>query len=196
MKIYDISQEVFSCAVYPGDPHPEREIKLKISDGAVCNLSAFSMCAHNGTHVDAPLHFIDGGKSVDRVNLDRFVGYAYVAAHDGLLLAEDAERILKTAAALDPRAAVRILGKGKATMTAEAARVFADKGIKLTWDSAAESALAALSTDGTRGARDLRNTVRREVEDKIAQQIVNSSDSPLKAVNVTAQGEKIKVEFS
>ena len=131
MKIYDISQEVFGCAVYPGDPHPEQEIKLKISDGAVCNLSAFSMCAHNGTHVDAPLHFIDGGKSVDRVNLDRFVGYAYVAAHDGLLLAEDAERILKTAAALDPRAAERILVKGKATMTAEAARVFADKGIKL-----------------------------------------------------------------
>ena len=131
MKIYDISQEVFSCAVYPGDPHPEQEIKLKISDGAVCNLSAFSMCAHNGTHVDAPLHFIDGGKSVDRVNLDRFVGYAYVAAHDGLLRAEDAERILKTAAALDPRAAERILVKGKATMTAEAARVFADKGIKL-----------------------------------------------------------------
>ena len=72
----------------------------------------------------------------------------------------------------------------------------ADKGSKLTWDSAAESALAALSTDGARGARDLRNTVRREVEDKIAQQIVNSSDSPFKAVNITAEGEKIKVEFS
>ena len=131
MKIYDISQEVFSCAVYPGDPHPEREIKLKISDGAVCNLSAFSMCAHNGTHVDAPLHFIDGGKSVDRVDLDRFVGYAYVAAHEGPVLAEDAERILKAAAALDPRAAERILVKGRAVVTAEAARVFARKGIKL-----------------------------------------------------------------
>ena len=131
MKIYDISQEVFSCAVYPGDPHPEREIKLKISDGAVCNLSAFSMCAHNGTHVDAPLHFIDGGKSVDRVELDRFIGYAYVAAHEGPVLAEDAERILKTAAALDPRAAERILVKGRAVVTAEAARVFARKGIKL-----------------------------------------------------------------
>ena len=131
MKIYDISQEVFSCAVYPGDPHPEREIKLKISDGALCNLSAFSMCAHNGTHVDAPLHFIDGGKSVDRVDLDRFIGYAYVAAHEGPVLAEDAERILKAAAALDPRAAERILVKGKAVVTAEAARVFARKGIKL-----------------------------------------------------------------
>ena len=131
MKIYDISQEVFSCAVYPGDPHPEREIKLKISDSTVCNLSAFSMCAHNGTHVDAPLHFIDGGKSVDRVDLDRFIGYAYVAAHEGPVRAEDAERILKAAAALDPRAAERILVKGKAVVTAEAARVFAEKGIKL-----------------------------------------------------------------
>ena len=99
MKIYDISQEVFGCAVYPGDPKPEREIKLKMSEGAVCNLSAFSMCAHNGTHVDAPLHFIDGAKSIDRVDPDRFIGYAYVAAHEGDILAADAERILEKAAA-------------------------------------------------------------------------------------------------
>ena len=98
MKIYDISQEVFGCAVYPGDPKPEKEIRLKISDGAVCNLSAFSMCAHNGTHVDAPLHFIDGAKSIDRVDPDRFIGYAYVAAHEGDILVADAERILEKAA--------------------------------------------------------------------------------------------------
>lgn len=131
MKIYDISQEVFGCAVYPGDPRPEKEIKLKISEGAVCNLSAFSMCAHNGTHVDAPLHFIDGGKSIDRINPDRFIGYAYVAAHEGDLSAADAERILKAAAEKDARAAERILVKGKAVVTAEAARVFAARGIKL-----------------------------------------------------------------
>ena len=81
-------------------------------------------------------------------------------------------------------------------MLGELVSPLADKGIKLTWDSSAESALAALSTDGTRGARDLRNTVRREVEDKIAQQIVNSAGSPLKAVNITAQDNTIKVEFS
>ena len=131
MKIYDISQEVFGCAVYPGDPRPEREIKLRISDGAVCNLSAFRMCAHNGTHVDAPLHFIDGGKSIDRVALDRFVGYAYVAEHEGEILAADAERILEKAAERDPRAAERILVKGRATVTAEAAKVFAEKKIRL-----------------------------------------------------------------
>ena len=131
MKIYDISQEVFGCAVYPGDPKPEREIKLKMSEGAVCNLSAFSMCAHNGTHVDAPLHFIREGKSVDRVELDRFIGYAYVAEHEGEILAQDAERILKTAAEADARAAERILVKGRATVTAEAAKVFAARGIRL-----------------------------------------------------------------
>ena len=131
MKIYDISQEVFGCEVYPGDPKPEMEIKLKISEGAACHLSAFSMCAHNGTHVDAPLHFIDGGKSIDRIDPDQFIGYAFVAAHEGMLLAADAERILKTAAEQDTRAAERILVKGRAVVTAEAARVFADKGIKL-----------------------------------------------------------------
>ncbi|MCR5297251.1 MAG: cyclase family protein [Clostridiales bacterium] len=131
MKIYDISQEVFGCTVFPGDPKPEMEIKLRISDGAVCNLSVFSMCAHNGTHVDAPLHFLDGRNSIDRVDLDRFIGYAYVAAHEGPVLAADAERILEKAKSLDPRAAERILVKGRATVTAEAAKVFAERGIKL-----------------------------------------------------------------
>ncbi|MCR5566617.1 MAG: cyclase family protein [Clostridiales bacterium] len=131
MKIIDISQEVFGCAVYPGDPKPEKKTMMQISEGAVCNLSAFSMCAHNGTHVDAPLHFIDGGNSIDRVALDRFIGYAYVAAHEGDILAADAERILEKAAESDPRAAERILVKGRAVVTAEAARVFAEKKIKL-----------------------------------------------------------------
>ena len=54
MKIYDISQEVFGCALFRGNPKPERKILRKMSEGGSCNISAFSMCAHNGTHVDAP----------------------------------------------------------------------------------------------------------------------------------------------
>ena len=64
MKIYDISQEVFNCTVFPGDPQPKREVMMKISEGAICNLTALSMCAHNGTHVDAPYHFLDDGKTI------------------------------------------------------------------------------------------------------------------------------------
>ena len=68
MKIHDISQEVFSCKVFPGDPAPERQVMLRIPDGAVCNLTAFRMCAHNGTHVDAPFHFLNDGRTIDRVD--------------------------------------------------------------------------------------------------------------------------------
>ena len=132
MKIYDISQEVLTCAVYPGDPAPEAAELLRISRGDVCNLTAFSMCAHNGTHVDAPLHFIDGGKSVDALSLTSTVGYAYVAEHDGILTADDAERILRKAnAAAYPDAAYRILIKGNATVSADAAKAFADADVLL-----------------------------------------------------------------
>ena len=131
MKIYDISQEVFGCAVYPGDPSPVKEVKLRISDGDICNLSAFQMCAHNGTHVDAPFHFLDDGKTIDQVDLDRFVGYAYVAEHEGDVTADDAEKILAAAKEADPRSEERILIKGKATVTKDAADIFAKRGIKL-----------------------------------------------------------------
>ena len=131
MKIFDISQEVFSCNVYPGDPSPEREINLSISDGAFCTLTAFNMCAHNGTHVDAPYHFINDGKKIDEVDLDKFIGYAYVIEHEGDVRKEDAEAIIKKAKSVDERAAERILVKGKATVTKEAAEVFANAKIKL-----------------------------------------------------------------
>lgn len=131
MKIYDISQEVFGCKVFPGDPSPDREIMMKISEGEICNLTAFHMCAHNGTHVDAPYHFIDQGKTIDQVAMERFIGYAYVAEHEGNLMAENAEKILKAAQACDARSAKRILVKGNVTVTKEAAEVFAKAEILL-----------------------------------------------------------------
>ena len=131
MKIYDISQEVFGCALFRGNPKPERKILRKMSEGGSCNISAFSMCAHNGTHVDAPYHFLADGKRIAQVDLDRFIGYAYVAGHEGEIRAEDALRILGTAAKQRKEAAERILIKGNAVLTAEAAKVFAEHGIKL-----------------------------------------------------------------
>ena len=131
MKLYDISQEVFGCKVFPGDPSPQREIMLSIANGDVCNLTAFKMCAHNGTHVDAPSHFIDGAGNIDEVDLEKFIGYAYVAEHEGNISAEDAKRILISAKECDLRSCKRILVKGNATVTKEAAEVFASAGIKL-----------------------------------------------------------------
>ncbi len=131
MKIYDISQEVFSCVVFPGDPAPERKILNSMKDGGLYNLTEFSMCAHNGTHVDAPFHFIDDGKRIDEIALERLVGSAYVFSHEGLLTAEDARNVLEKAKACDPECEKRLLMKGNATVSEEAAEVFADAGIFL-----------------------------------------------------------------
>ena len=121
-KIIDISQEVFSCKVFPGDPSPEKKKMLEIDKGDVCNLTSFSMCAHNGTHIDAPFHFINDGKTVEQLKLTSFVGDCFVALHNGDVTSEDASDIMKRAIAAG--APDRILIAGKATVTVEAARVF------------------------------------------------------------------------
>ena len=131
MKIYDISQEVFSCQVYAGDPKPEKELLCSMEKGGLYNLTAFRMCAHNGTHMDAPFHFIQGGKAVDSIDLDTFVGLAYVAEHHGIVSADDAAAILENAKKQNPEAAKRILIKGDAEVSSEAATVFAASNMLL-----------------------------------------------------------------
>ena len=126
MKIYDISQEVFSCAVYPGDPEPQKQILNATTCGDLYNLTAFSMCAHNGTHVDAPFHFLPQGKTVEQMDLEMFVGDCFVARHEGDVSDADARNILTKAAG-----ARRILIAGNVTVTAEAAEVFAASPIRL-----------------------------------------------------------------
>ena len=130
-KIHDITQPVFGCGIYPGDPEPERKKICSMEEGSLYNLTAFSMCAHNGTHVDAPRHFLRGGKGIGEIDLSKFIGPALVVSKEGNVTAEDAEEILLLAATLHPDAWKKILIKGKATVTAEAARVFSQKGIDL-----------------------------------------------------------------
>ena len=115
MTIYDISQEVFGCQVYPGDPAPERRVLSSMEKGDLYNLTAISMCAHNGTHVDAPFHFLKGGKTIDAIGLEAFVGLACVAEHHGIVSGHDAIEIFEKSRDHDP----------------EAAKVFASKGILL-----------------------------------------------------------------
>ena len=131
MIIYDISQEVFGCQVYPGDPAPQRSVLSSMEKGDLYNLTAISMCAHNGTHVDAPFHFLKGGKTIDAIGLEAFVGLAYVAEHHGIVSGHDAMEIFEKSRDHDPEAAKRILIKGDAVVSTEAAKVFASKGILL-----------------------------------------------------------------
>ncbi len=129
--IYDITQPLFECEVYPGDPGPEKKALQRMDDGAPCNVTAISLCVHNGTHVDAPYHFYRDGKGIDRVGLERFIGPAFVASHQGEVSGTDARQILERARSVHPGAWKKILIKGDATVTPEAAAVFADAGIDL-----------------------------------------------------------------
>lgn len=136
MKIYDISQEVFGCEVYPGDPTPERKVLCSMERGELYNLTEFDMCAHNGTHIDAPFHFIRDGKAVDHISLESFIGMAYVTEQSGNITKKDAMDIVMKARALDSEAAKRILIKGDAVVSSEAARVFSDSEILLLGNEA------------------------------------------------------------
>ena len=77
-------------------------------------------------HIDAPFHFLPDGKTVEQMDLEVFVGECYVARHTGDVTAADAQCILKKADGV-----ARILIAGKATVTEEAAQVFAAAEIRL-----------------------------------------------------------------
>ena len=124
--ILDVSQEVFSCRVYPGDEAPRMDRAESLDRGSLYNLSNFSMCAHNGTHVDAPFHFIPGGKTVGELGLEPFAGECFVTRHRGDVTAGHARAMLDKAGG-----APRLLIAGDAVVTAEAARVFAGAGLRL-----------------------------------------------------------------
>lgn len=127
--IYDISQEVLTCKVFPGDPAPEKTQICSMEKGDICNLTSISMCSHNGTHVDAPAHFIEDGKTIGEVGLEPYVGDCYLIRGEGDICARKAEEILEGAKAAG--AAERILLAGKITVTEEAAQVFVKENVKL-----------------------------------------------------------------
>jgi len=131
MKIYDISQEIYGCEVYPGDPVPKKEILCSLGSGDVCNLTHLSMCTHNGTHLDAPYHFFDDGKRIDQIPLEQTVGFAYVAVTEGDISDSDAGQILSKAASAYPGCEKKILIKGDSVVTEKAAKVFSAAGVQL-----------------------------------------------------------------
>ena len=64
--------------VWPGDPEVKIEKLLQIEKGDICNTRHISTPVHVGTHVDAPLHFIDGGDGIETLPLSSLAGRARV----------------------------------------------------------------------------------------------------------------------
>lgn len=92
MKNYDISQELFTSHVFPGDPLPEYERIMAMERGDDCNLTYLKLCAHNGTHMDAPYHFAEQGRTIDQIAPEQTVGLCDVISFDGVLDGKTAKR--------------------------------------------------------------------------------------------------------
>jgi len=122
MKIYDITQELFSSNVYPGDKIPSYKRISDMTEGAVCNITELEMNAHNGTHVDAPRHFVRDGKTIDQLDPEILIGRCTVKTFDHDLTSEDIAEIADIE---------RILIRGKKCLTIDAAKALDGTKIRL-----------------------------------------------------------------
>lgn len=93
-RIIDISLP-YSAALpaWPGEPKPAIEFLEQISEGGVANVTKLSACVHFGTHMDAPMHFVEGAGGIDGIDLGKLVGPVWVADMRGIskITAEDLE---------------------------------------------------------------------------------------------------------
>lgn len=101
MEIIDISVPIRTGMVtYPGDPEVRLERVKSITDGETANISKLDFGVHSGTHVDAPVHFIEGAAGADELPLDVLNGPCEVVEAAALdesavgAVPEGAERVL------------------------------------------------------------------------------------------------------
>lgn len=107
MEIIDISVPITpGMIVYEGDPEVHLERALSIEDGATANVSRLDFGVHTGTHLDAPVHFIEDSAGAEALSLDVLIGDAYIVdataiegsldepALKDLTLPEDAQRLI------------------------------------------------------------------------------------------------------
>jgi arylformamidase len=91
MDWQDISVPIRAGMItFEGDPLVHIERAMSIAGGAVCNTSRLDLGVHSGTHVDAPVHFIDGAAGIESVSLDVLMGPAQVVDATGIDGAFDA----------------------------------------------------------------------------------------------------------
>jgi arylformamidase len=82
--------------IWPGAPRLEVSRKHReLAGGGLATGSSFSMTVHCGTHVDAPLHFVRGGQTIDALDLDLLVGPCRVWEHmaDGHISKDDLDKM-------------------------------------------------------------------------------------------------------
>src|SRR5712671_2282388 len=83
--------------VYAGDAPMKFDFLKDMRKGDKFTLSVYSMGAHSGTHIDAPMHFVADGAPIDRVPLDPLIGAARVIDIPDSVQAIDAAQLLADA---------------------------------------------------------------------------------------------------
>ena len=144
MKFIDISLPISpDLPVWPGDPAVVIERMRAISEGSASNDSRIACSVHTGTHVDAPLHFLDDGVPVAQLPLEALIGPVEVReARDtdvitpGILesfaLPEDTRRLLVKTRNSDLWAnAGHAFKPDFVALDAQAARWVVNRGIRL-----------------------------------------------------------------
>jgi len=143
VRVIDVSVPVRpGMIVYEGDPPVRRELAQSIAAGGLCNVSRLDCGAHTGTHIDAPVHFIEGAPGIEAVPLGALIGDCVVVDASGvdgniaagalerLGIAAGAERVLfKTRnSALWAR---ETFSRDFTALTADAARALVARGVRL-----------------------------------------------------------------
>ncbi len=78
--IYDVTLPISpALPVWPGDPLPRVVQEASLRGGGGYNLTSIHLSSHTGTHLDAPLHMVDGMASLEEVPVERLVGECWVA---------------------------------------------------------------------------------------------------------------------
>ncbi len=93
----DVSLPISSTLLtWPGNPPVELLPNQRIASGDGANVSELHLGTHSGTHVDPPVHFVEGGVGIDRVPLDVLIGPCWVAdatGRGGALGADDLDAL-------------------------------------------------------------------------------------------------------
>jgi arylformamidase len=142
MKIYDVTFPISAeTPIYEGDPPAEIKTMHSMEMGAPANVSQICCGVHTSTHVDAPVHFVEGARRVDELELEKLIGDCRIVelSEDVMSIEphhlenlETTERVLfktrNSAFLNEPEKGFR---KDFTYISPEAARVLVEKNIKL-----------------------------------------------------------------
>ncbi len=110
MRIHDVMVTLRpDMPTWPGEQGPRVEPLKRIARGDSANVSLVTFGDHTGTHVDPPVHFVEGAKAVDELPVEALVGPCRVVAYDE----DDPISAKWLAAAGIPRGTERVLFRTK-----------------------------------------------------------------------------------